>query len=86
MKSATESFATGGIVGGNSYVRDTTPVMAHKGEMILNTNQQSRLFRILDSPITAGNNITSGDVTFKIQGQQLVGVLKNYNNKQNRIL
>lgn len=86
MKSATESFATGGIVGGNSYVRDTTPVMAHKGEMILNTNQQSRLFRILDSPVMAGNNITSGDVTFRIQGQQLVGVLKNYNNKQNRIL
>lgn len=87
MKSATESFATGGIIGGNSYVRDTTPVMAHKGEMILNTNQQSRLFRILDSPVTAtGNGITSGDVTFRIQGQQLVGVLKNYNNKQNRIL
>lgn len=87
MKSmSTESFATGGIVGGNSYVRDTTPVMAHKGEMILNTNQQSRLFRILDSPVMASNNITSGDVTFKIQGQTLVGVLKNYNNKQNRIL
>lgn len=88
MKSmATESFATGGIIGGNSYIRDTTPVMAHKGEMILNTNQQSRLFRILDSPITAtGNGITSGDVTFRIQGQQLLGVLKNYNNKQNRIL
>lgn len=87
MKSATESFATGGIVGGDSYVRDTTPVLAHKGEMILNTNQQSRLFRILDSPVMAtGNNITSGDVTFKIQGQTLVGVLKNYNNKQNRIL
>lgn len=87
MKSATQSFATGGIVGGNSYVRDTTPVMAHAGEMILNTNQQSRLFRMLDSPVMAtGNNITSGDVTFRIQGQQLVGVLKNYNNKQNRIL
>lgn len=88
MKSvASESFATGGIVGGNSYVRDTTPVMAHKGEMILNTNQQSRLFRILDGNVMAtGSNITSGDVTFRIQGQQLVGVLKNYNNKQNRIL
>ena len=87
MKSATESFATGGIIGGNSYVRDTTPVMAHRGEMILNTNQQSRLFRMLDSPVMAtGNNMTSGDVTFKIQGQTLVGVLKNYNNKQNRIL
>ncbi len=87
MKSAIQSFATGGIIGGNSYVRDTTPVMAHKGEMILNTNQQSRLFRMLDSPVMAtSNNITSGDVTFRIQGQQLVGVLKNYNNKQNRIL
>lgn len=87
MKSAVQSFATGGIIGGNSYVRDTTPVMAHKGEMILNTNQQSRLFRMLDSPVMAtGNGITSGDVTFRIQGQQLVGVLKNYNNKKNRIL
>lgn len=44
----TQKFATGGIVGGTSYTGDQVPVMANSREMILNTDQQTRLFDALD--------------------------------------
>ena len=46
IKSA--KFATGGIVGGTSYTGDQVPVMTNSREMILNTDQQTRLFDALD--------------------------------------
>ena len=85
MFAAIPKFAQGGVVGGNSYVSDTTPILAHKGEMLLNNTQQTRLWRLMDSPINGNNTITNGSVKFKIEGQNLVGVLKNYNNKLSRI-
>lgn len=85
MFAAIPKFAQGGVVGGNSYVSDTTPILAHKGEMLLNNTQQTRLWRLMDSPINGSNTITNGSVKFKIEGQNLVGVLKNYNNKLSRI-
>lgn len=42
-------FATGGIVGGNSYSGDRVPAMVNSGEMILNKEQQSRLFEIANA-------------------------------------
>lgn len=47
IKSA--KFATGGIVGGTSYTGDQVPVMTNSREMILNTDQQTRLFEALSS-------------------------------------
>ena len=44
----TQKFATGGIVGGNSYTGDHVPVMANSREMVLTTQQQTRLFDALD--------------------------------------
>lgn len=79
-------FANGGIFsGGNSYVGDKNLARLNKGEMILNTQQQSRLWRMLDSPMMATPTTTSGNVEFRIQGQQLVGLLKNYDSKMSKI-
>lgn len=44
-----ERAAAGRIVGGDSYVGDTVPVLANSGEMILNKPEQDRLFSILSS-------------------------------------
>lgn len=41
-----QKFATGGVVGGNFYYGDRVPVMANSGEMILNKEQQKKLFNI----------------------------------------
>ena len=74
------AFAQGGIVGGNSYTGDRQLIRVNSGEMVLNGAQQARLW----SMINGGSN-GGGEVTFRIQGQQLVGVLNNYNGKMGKV-
>jgi hypothetical protein len=71
MKGA--KFAGGGIVG------DQTIIRANEGEMILNSAQQSRLFGYLSGENARGGG--TGKVEFVIRGNQLHGVLNNYNEK-----
>ncbi len=79
---AIPKFATGGIVGGNSYKGDKILARLNSGEMILNQKQQGNLYGML----TSGNqNSTSGQVEFKIRGNELVGVLGNYRSKMNKL-
>ncbi|MBQ1610633.1 MAG: hypothetical protein II087_01945, partial [Muribaculaceae bacterium] len=73
-------FATGGIVGGASYGGDRQLVRVNSGEMILNHQQQAQLW----SAISSGN-MGGGEVQFRIEGQQLVGVLNNYNSKYRKV-
>ena len=73
-------FATGGIVGGSGYSGDRQLIRANSGEMVITRAQQARLW----SAISGGGSLGGGQVTFKISGQELHGVLRNYNNKINR--
>ena len=66
-------FATGGIVGGNSYSGDKQVARVNSGEMILNKGQQATLFNAIKS----GNLGGGGNVQFKIRGCDLVSVLEN---------
>ena len=70
------AFANGGIIGGNSYSGDNVFARVNSGEMILNQSQQGRLFDIAN-----GGGSSGGEVTFRIQGSTLVGVLSNHNRK-----
>lgn len=72
-------FAQGGIVGGTSYTGDKQYIRVNSGEMILNGQQQARLFSMINS------GGSGGEVTFRIAGQQLVGVLNNYNGKMSKV-
>ncbi len=49
------SFAQGGIVAGNDFVGDNVPAFVNSGEMILNRNQQARLFELANSGGTTNN-------------------------------
>lgn len=73
-------FSTGGIVSGSGYSGDRQLIRANSGEMVITRAQQARLW----SAISGGGSIGGGQVTFKISGQELHGVLRNYNNKINR--
>ena len=73
-------FATGGIVGGSGFSGDRQLIRANSGEMVITRAQQARLW----SAISGGGSLVGGQVTFKISGQELHGVLRNYNNKINR--
>lgn len=84
MISTIKGFAEGGIIGGASTHGDMQLARVNAGEMILNNTQQARLFDLLDggaSMIGYG----SRKVEFKISGQNLVGTLRNYNNKMNKV-
>lgn len=74
------AFAQGGIVGGTSYTGDKQYIRVNSGEMILNGKQQAKLFSMINSGGGQG-----GEVTFRIAGQHLVGVLNNYNGKMSKV-
>ena len=80
--SSLPKFANGGIVSGSNYVGDNNLVRVNSGEMVLNKNQQSRLFDILDGKKAAPG---TENVTFIIKGKDLVGAIRNYNNAQAKI-
>ena len=67
-------FATGGIIGGDSYSGDKQVARVNSGEMILNRQQQRTLLDIANGK-TKGSG---GQVDFKIRGADLVGVINNY--------
>ena len=77
------SFANGGVVGGSSFAGDNLIARVNSGEMILNGQQQKRLFDLLDG----GRGSVGGrqEVEFVIKGKNLVGVSRNYNDKMNKI-
>lgn len=84
VASALQNFAQGGIVqNGGNY--DRVHVMAHPGEMILNSTQQAKLWKMLDTPIVMENQNQNRKVQFVIKGQNLIGVEKNYGAKKSFI-
>lgn len=78
-------FADGGIVPGTSFSGDKVLAGLNSGEMILNKSQQANLFGLLNSGSAQKTSVGGGEVQFKLQGKDLVGVLTNYNNKFSRI-
>ena len=78
-------FADGGIVQGSRTIGDMNIARVNSGEMILNGSQQKNLFNLLDGGM-ANSGSQSGEVHFKIQGKDLVGVLSNYNTKVKKVL
>ena len=78
-----KGFADGGIIEGSSYHGDRIIASLNAGEMVLNRKQQANLFRALDNGIAS--NVGGGKVEFEIKGSTLKGVLKNYDNKMNKV-
>lgn len=84
MISTIQGFSNGGIIGGATTSGDMQLARVNAGEMILNNSQQARLFELLDGGAAMiGNN--QGKVDFRISGQNLVGTLRNYNNKMSKV-
>ena len=81
------AFAEGGIVGGGSHIGDSQIVRVNSGEMILNGQQQKRLFNLLNGTDSRnGSTVGEGGVVkFKIKGNNLYGVLNNHVSKQKRV-
>lgn len=80
-----ETHAGGGIVGGNSFFGDKVLAGLNSGEMVMNGNQQQRLWNILNGTnqaVTPGNN--SVQVEGVIRGKDILLASKNYNTVSSR--
>lgn len=75
-------LSTGGVFGGNAH-GDMNLARVNGGEMVLNKNQQARLFNILDGK--AGTGGGRNEIVFKIDGTTLKGVMRNIDQKQSPI-
>lgn len=73
-----QHFAGGGIVGGNDY-HDGIHAQLSSREMVLNQHQQLSLWKM----IAQGASTTMPAVRFVIEGEDLVGVMDNYNKNAN---
>lgn len=82
--SSLPKFADGGIVQGKKF-DDLNLARVNGGEMILNSTQQGRLWNTIQQGHTNTNSAMNGNVTFRIEGKQLVGVLNNYNSSKSRL-
>lgn len=82
--SSLKGFANGGIVGGNSYHGDKILTRLNSGEMVLNQEQQSKLWNMINDSDMSSSGY-GREVEFTIKGENLVGCLNNYNRKYNRI-
>lgn len=77
-------FANGGVIGGSKFHGDNNLARVNSGEAILNGSQQARLFKVLNG--SAPVNQMNGQVEFKISDKALVGILKQHNNRINRLI
>lgn len=81
------AFKDGGIIGGSTTLGDFNIARVNKGEMILNGTQQSRLFNLLNNGGTLSNNeFSGGNVQFKINGKDLVGILNTQNKRTSKVI
>nr|DAV66808.1 MAG TPA: Putative tail length tape measure protein [Caudoviricetes sp.] len=84
--SSLPKFETGGVVGGHSFSGDKVLARLNSGELVLNKNQQNRLYSAIQQGHTSTNAPMNGSVQFKISGRDLIGVLSNQQNKTSRVL
>lgn len=71
-----QGYANGGIIGGNGTPSgDMGLIRANVGEMVLNKNQQSHLFNMLDKGNVGSGAVTS---TVKVKGADLYLALNNF--------
>lgn len=74
-----QGFTNGGVVSGSSFSGDKVNVRVNSGERVLTAKQNA----VFESMVYNGKGGSSngGEVTFKIKGTELVGVLNNQSRK-----
>ena len=70
-------FKDGGIIGGSSRSGDKTLIRANAGEMVLTTAHQSGLWNAIKKG-DFGNNGGTPEIKLKLEGKDIVGSIKNY--------
>lgn len=75
---AMAAFAEGGIVGGSTTMGDKVIARLNAGEMVLNSTQQSRLFKMIDHGNLIENDAGPQVSTVRIKGDDIYLSMHNY--------
>jgi len=86
IMSKAQAFAGGGVFNAPTSVGDYALARVNDGEMILNHRQQGHLFKLLDGAGHYQSGYNGGQVEFKLRGNELIGLMKNHNNKQSKVI
>ena len=79
-------YASGGIVHSGKSIGDKNLIRVNGSEMVMNDTQQHRLWRFISGQESMLQPaFANSQVEFKIRGQELYGVLSNYNRKMSKI-
>lgn len=83
--SKAKGFASGGIVPGSSFSGDKQFARVNSGEIIINSEQQKKLWDFINSDSKKDSTPNGGQVEFVLRGQELVGLMNNTIRKNSRI-
>lgn len=85
--SQAKGFATGGVVGGNSYTGDKILARLNSGELVLNQDQQNKLLNMNEQTVVqSGAYINIPDkITLTAHGKDLQATLINVNKYNSKI-
>lgn len=75
-----KGFKTGGILPDDNMIAKVS-----SGEMIINQEQQKKLWEFIKNGSQGNQGSLGGNVTFRISGSDLVGTLNNYTKKNSRL-
>lgn len=73
-------FAEGGVVPGSSFSGDKLLARVNSGERILTAKQNENLEKIANSQYQPYRDVGPASLSFKLKGEDLYGVMKNYKN------
>lgn len=82
-------FADGGVVGGQSWTGDRVVARLNSGEMVINRQDQRKLFSMIKRGVPAGGGMSpagggSAAAQTVVTGEQIVTVINNYAKRRGR--
>jgi len=88
IKSATDGYQEGGLIGGRSFTGDKATIHVNSGESVLTNDHMEKVWKWLnssDNPQAASSASNGGQISWVLKGSDLYGSLKNYGKQQARI-
>ena len=88
IKSATDGYQEGGLIGGRSFSGDKATIHVNSGESVLTNDHMERVWKWLnssDNPQAASSASNGGQINWVLKGADIYGSLRNYGKQQARI-
>jgi hypothetical protein len=86
IKSATDGYQEGGLIGGRSFSGDKATIAVNSGESVLTNEHMEKVWKWLNSSDSPGTPSTGpAQINWVLKGSDIYGSLKNFGKQQARI-